>query len=178
MLFVNGSILFHLVPLLKSKGETESTAASLLSLQLFLLVPIVLATAWAADRVGGTRVLVAMMVMTLLGVVVLLAAQSLPMYILASSLLAFGGSHWAILWALLGRAYGRRHYNSIRMSVYSILIAGMSGAPLLAGVTFDATQSYTRWLQILVLVGLAGVATFMVTVKTELDPKLRTVRVV
>ena len=167
MLFVNSSIIFHIVPILGSKGESSEVAATLLSLQIFLSVPIVLFCAWAADRIGGTKVMVAMMLLTLAGVVALLHAQSLWGYVFASSLLAFGGSNWAILWAVLGRMYGRRHYNSIRMSIYSILIGGMATAPLLAGLSFDATQSYTTWLQLLIVVAAVGVAFFVATVKAE-----------
>ena len=165
MLFINLSIVFHMVPLVESRGESERLGATLLSLQLFLTVPIVLVTAWGADRLDGTRVLVVMMALTLAGVFALLAANSLLTYILAMGLLAFGGSHWAILWAVLGHKYGRRHYNSIRMSIYSILIAGMAAAPLLAGISFDATQSYDLWLQVLVVVGFLGTMTFVYGVK-------------
>jgi MFS family permease len=167
MLFVNSSIIFHIVPFLDSRGESTELGATLLSFQVFLIVPIVLISAWAADRIGGTTVLVAMMLLTVAGVFILMAANSVPVYVLASVFLAFGGSNWAILWAVLGRMYGRRHYNSIRMSVYSILIGGMAGAPLLAGFTYDETGSYDLLLKILVGVGFAGAALFVVTVKTE-----------
>jgi MFS family permease len=170
MLFINLSIVFHMVPLVQSRGESEGLGATLLSLQLFLTVPIVLVTAWGADRLDGSRVLVVMMALTLAGVLALLAADGLLTYLIAMALLAFGGSHWAILWAVLGHKYGRRHYNAIRMSIYSILIAGMAAAPLLAGISFDATQSYTLWLQILLGVGMLGVATFVYGVKAARIP--------
>ncbi len=167
MLFINLSLIFHLVPLMESKGESEGLGAGLLSLQLVLTVPIVLLTAWAADRFGGTRVLTGMMLVTTSGVVLLLAAESIWLYIPAMSLLAFGGSNWPVLWAVLGHTYGRRHYNSIRMAIYTILIAGMSGGPVLAGLSFDSTQSYDQWLQILLVVGAMGVLAFVLTVRSQ-----------
>ncbi len=163
MLFINSSVIFHMVPLMESRGEGESLGALLLSLQLLLTVPIVLASAWAADKVGGTRVLTGMMVFASLGVLVLLVAETRWVYVPAVALLAFGGSHWAILWAVLGRVYGRLHYNSIRMSIYSILIAGMSGAPVLAGLSFDIHDSYTPWLRILIAISAIGIVAFVVT---------------
>lgn len=176
MLSINLSIVFHLVPLLESRGESEGVGATLLSLQLFLTVPIVLGAAWLADRLSGTRVLMGMMAMTAIGVVLLLTANSIPLYVVAMMFLAFGGSNWPVLWAVLGHTYGRRHYNAIRMSIYSILIAGMSLGPLLAGVTFDATQSYDLWLQILLGVGAFGIATFWFAAKvaTALPSRLAT----
>jgi MFS family permease len=165
MLFINLSVVFHMVPIVESRGESEGFGATLLSLQLFMTVPIVLVTAWGADRVDGNKVLVAMMVLTTLGVLALIAADSLPAYVLAMTLLAFGGSNWPILWAVLGHTYGRRNYNAIRMSIYSVLILGMSAGPLLAGASFDATESYSLWLEILVGVGLAGILTFLIAVR-------------
>jgi MFS family permease len=133
-------------------------------------VPIVLVTAWGADRLDGTKVLVVMMVCTFLGVLVLLAAESLLVYIFAMALLAFGGSNWAILWAVLGRKYGRRHYNAIRMTIYSILTAGIAIGPLLAGISYDATDSYTPWLRMLIGVGLAGIVVFVYAVRAVRQP--------
>jgi MFS family permease len=100
----------------------------------------------------------------------LLAAEIVVAYILAMALLAFGGSNWAILWAVLGHKYGRRHYNSIRMTIYSILTAGIAIGPLLAGITYDANDSYRPWLQILIVVGVAGVAFFLYAVKAVREP--------
>ncbi|HEU0075984.1 MAG TPA: MFS transporter [Dehalococcoidia bacterium] len=170
MLFINLSVVFHMVPIVGSRGETQGFGATLLSLQLFMTVPIVLVTAWGADRVDGTKVLVAMMGLTTIGVLVLIAADTLVVYVLAMTLLAFGGSNWPILWAVLGHKYGRRNYNAIRMSIYSVLILGMSAGPLLAGVSFDATGGYSLWLQILVGVGVAGVLTFVMAVRAARAP--------
>ncbi len=173
MLFINLSIVFHMVPLVQDRGESEGLGATLLSLQLFMTVPIVLATAWGADRLDGTKILVAMMTLTTLGVLLLSQSSSLPAYVLAMTLLAFGGSNWPILWAVLGHKYGRRNYNAIRMSIYSVLILGMSAGPLFAGITYDATGSYTLWLHILLGVGVAGIATFLVAVQAAKAPMLR-----
>jgi MFS family permease len=172
MLFINLSVVFHMVPIVESRGESEGFGATLLSLQLFMTVPIVLVTAWGADRVDGNKILVAMMALTTLGVLLLTQADGLPSYVLAMTLLAFGGSNWPILWAVLGHKYGRRHYNAIRMSIYSVLILGMSAGPLLAGVTYDATGDYDLWLQILLGVGAAGILTFLVGVRAARAPAL------
>jgi MFS family permease len=170
MLIINVSIVFHMVPLVESRGQSEEMGATLLSLQLFLTVPIVLVTAWGADRLDGTKVLVVMMAFTFAGVGVLMAANHAAVYVLAMACLAFGGSHWAILWAVLGHKYGRRHYNAIRMSIYSILTAGIAAGPLLAGISYDATQSYDQWLQILLVIGAVGVATFLYALKAAKLP--------
>lgn len=171
MLMINISLVVHMVPLLVSKGESEAVGAGLLSFQLVLSVPIVLGGGWAADRFGGSRVLAFMMLATFAGVLVMLGASNVPGYLVANVLLAFGGSNWAILWAVIGHVFGRKNYNTIRMSIYSVLIAGMSLGPVLAGMAFDATHSYTLWLQLLLIAGVAGIVAFAVTVKSEVGAR-------
>ena len=173
MLFVSGSITFHLVPLLVWKGESANFGAILLSAQLTWTVPVVLGVSWAADRFDGTRIMAVMMTIVLLGVVVMLFAQEVWGYLLAVAMLAFGQSNWAILWATLGRQYGRAHYNIIRLSIYSILIAGMSGAPYFAGLSFDRANSYDPWLRILLFVGGLGVLCFVAAAFSRSAPGKR-----
>ena len=167
MLFVNSGIIAHIVPLLVWKGQTESVAALLLSLQLVWTVPVVLTVSWAADRVDGTRIMVGMMLVVLAGAVTLLMAQSLWSLTLAVMMLATGGSHWAIFWAVLGRQYGRAHYNTIRLCIYSVIISGIAGAPFFAGLTYDRTGGYGPWLQIILFVGVAGLIAFIVAAVTR-----------
>lgn len=167
MLFVNSGIIAHIVPLLVWKGQTENIGALLLSLQLMWTVPVVLGVSWAADRYDGSRIMLGMMAVVLAGAVVLLVAQSLWSLILAVMMLSTGGSHWAIFWAVLGRQYGRAHYNSIRLCIYSIIISGIAGAPFFAGLTFDRTGSYGPWLQIILFVGVIGLVAFFVAALTR-----------
>ncbi len=167
MLFVNSGIIAHIVPLLVWKGQTENIGALLLSLQLVWTVPVVLGVSWAADRYDGTKIMVGMMCVVLAGAVTLLIAQSLWSLILAVMMLATGGSHWAIFWAVLGRQYGRANYNSIRLCIYSIIISGIAGAPFFAGLTYDRTGSYGPWLQIILFVGVLGLIAFIVAAITR-----------
>ncbi len=167
MLFVNSGIIAHIVPLLVWKGQTENIGALLLSLQLVWTVPVVLGVSWAADRYDGSRIMLGMMAVVLAGAVVLLLAQELWSLILAVMMLATGGSHWAIFWAVLGRQYGRAHYNSIRLCIYSIIISGIAGAPFFAGLTFDRTGSYGPWLQIILFVGVVGLVAFFIAALTR-----------
>lgn len=167
MLFVNSGIIAHIVPLLVWKGQTENVGALLLSLQLMWTVPVVLGVSWAADRYDGSRIMTGMMVVVLAGAVTLLLAESLWSLILAVMMLATGGSHWAIFWAVLGRQYGRAHYNSIRLCIYSIIISGIAGAPFFAGLTFDRTGSYEPWLRIILVVGVVGLVAFVIAALTR-----------
>ncbi len=162
MLFANLSVIAHFVAILVSKGSTESTGAALLSVQFVMAVPFVIIGGWATDRFGGAKVLVGVMVGVTAGVGVLLWATDIWSYVIATVLLASGGAVWPVLWAGLGYVYGRAHYNVIRLSIYSILILGMSTGPYFAGLSFDRTGDYSSWLTTLLWVCAAGILTLVV----------------
>jgi len=167
MLFANLSVIAHFVAILVSKGSTESTGATLLSVQLVLSVPYVIVGGWATDRFGGAKVLVGVMMGVTAGVAVLLWATDIWSYVIATMLLASGGAVWPVLWAGLGYVYGRAHYNVIRLSIYSILILGMSTGPYFAGLSFDHTGDYSSWLTTLLFVCAAGILTLAVAAWAE-----------
>ena len=167
MLFANLSVIAHFVAILVSKGSTESTGAALLSVQFVMAVPFVIIGGWATDRFGGAKVLVGVMVGVTAGVAVLLWATDIWSYVIATVLLASGGAVWPVLWAGLGYVYGRAHYNVIRLSIYSILILGMSTGPYFAGLSFDRTGDYSAWLTTLLFVCAAGILTLMVAAWAE-----------
>lgn len=167
MLFANLSVIAHFVAILVSKGSTESMGATLLSVQLVMAVPYVIVGGWATDRFGGAKVLVGVMVGVTAGVGVLLWATDIWSYVIATLLLASGGAVWPVLWAGLGYVYGRAHYNVIRLSIYSILILGMSTGPYFAGLSFDRTGDYSSWLTTLLFVCAAGILTLSIAAWAE-----------
>jgi len=167
MLFANLSIIAHFVAILVSKGSTESTGATLLSAQLVLSVPFVIIGGWATDRFGGAKVLVGVILGVTIGTAVLLWATSIWSYSIATIFLASGGAVWPVLWAGLGYVYGRAHYNVIRLSIYSILILGMATGPYFAGLSFDHNGDYSSWLQTLLFVCAAGIATLTIAAWAE-----------
>ena len=167
MLFANMSVIAHFVAILVAKGSSESTGATLLSIQLVLSVPYVIIGGWATDRFGGAKVLVGVMVGVTAGVTTLLWATDIWSYVIATVLLASGGAVWPVLWAGLGYVYGRAHYNVIRLSIYSILILGMATGPYFAGLSFDRTGDYSSWLTTLLFVCGAGILTLLLAASAE-----------
>ena len=168
LIYAHSTLTAHLVPIIVWKGSTEALGAQLLSLHLILGIPIVLVAARATDRFDGPRVLVVMTVLSGLGSLVLIDAQREWGYWLAVALLAPSGTPmWAILWAVLGREYGRRHFNLIRGTIYGFLLTSASPGPVLAGLTFDRTGSYAQWLWVTVVLALIGVVAFLGAVRSQ-----------
>ena len=171
LIYAHSTLTAHLVPIIVWKGSTEALGAQLLSLHLILGIPIVLVAARATDRFDGPRVLVVMTVLSGLGSLVLINAQQEWGYWLAVSLLAPAGTPmWAILWAVLGRAYGRRHFNMIRGTIYGLLLTGASPGPMIAGLIFDRSGSYTPWLWVTAALAVVGIVSFTAAIRSQTPP--------
>ena len=67
-------------------------------------------------------------------------------------------SLYSLLWASLGRAFGRRAYSTIRGSVMAGSIGGTTGAPILAGFLFERSDSYALALWVIVGLWVAAAA--------------------
>ena len=53
-----------------------------------------------------------------------------------------------LTWAMIGDYFGRASYATLRGGVNTMVSIGALGAPVAAGIIFDATQSY-RWVLII-----------------------------
>ena len=168
LMLAHGTITAHLVPMVVWKGATEALGAQLLTVHLLLGIPVVVVAARATDRFDGPRVLAVMAALACLGSLVFLEAEQEWGYWVAVSLLAPSGTPmWAILWAVLGRAYGRRHFNVIRGTIYGLLLTGSSPGPVLAGLSFDRSGSYGPWLWVSVGVALVSVVGFLGALRSQ-----------
>ena len=168
LMLAHGTITAHLVPMVVWKGATEALGAQLLTVHLLLGIPVVVVAARATDRFDGPRVLAVMAALACLGSLVFLEAEQEWGYWLALSLLAPAGTPmWAILWAVLGREYGRRHFNVIRGTIYGLLLTGSSPGPVLAGLSFDRSGSYEPWLWATVGVALVSVVGFLGALRAQ-----------
>jgi sugar phosphate permease len=175
LMFVHGTVSAHLIPMVVSTGGSATLGAQLLSVNMVLGIPIVLIAAQISDRLDGPRVLMAMAALTFLGAWVLLQADHRSSYWLAIVLLAPAGTPmWAILWATLGREYGRRHFNLIRGTIYGFLLAGASPGPVLAGLIFDRTGSYRMWLWAMAAISVLAIGVFFIAFHRQLSRRRAT----
>ncbi|MDE2766264.1 MAG: hypothetical protein OXI25_07550, partial [Chloroflexota bacterium] len=61
----------------------------------------------------------------------------------------------------LGRAYGRRWFDTIRGWIYGMVLLGSGGWSYLPGLVFERTGSYDGWLTALVFLMLATSVVFL-----------------
>jgi sugar phosphate permease len=155
-----GSLGLHFIPILVSKGETTQTAALFAGLYAISTFPMVLLIGWLSDRFDGLVVLAFFALSMALAVFVLRSADAPSGYVLTVLLVSPVESIWPVFWAILGRAYGRRYFDTIRGWIYGMVLLGSSGWSYIPGVVFERTGSYDGWLTALVFLMIATSVVF------------------
>jgi sugar phosphate permease len=156
-----GSLGLHFIPILVSKGESTQTAAWFAGMYAVSTFPMVLLIGWLSDRFNGLLVLAGFAISLSLAVLVLRLSEAPPGYALAVLLVSPVESVWPVFWAVLGRAYGRRWFDSIRGWIYGMVLLGSAGWSYIPGVVFERTGSYNGWLTALIFLMIATSAVFV-----------------
>jgi sugar phosphate permease len=152
--------IVHFVPFMVWKGMSEGVAASMLGAFAFINLLSHFVLGWIADRVNKPK---------LLATCHLLPALSLPP-------LLFGAGYWQlwfftaaftlldasfpIVWATVGDLFGRRNFATIRGTMSFFYSWGSFVGPVMAGIIYDRTESYS--LVLWIFLGLLTAATALV----------------
>ena len=158
----------HFVPIMDWKGIDPVSAALMLTVSTAFGAVIALAAGRLADRFSPSLVAAIVALAAGTGVVTINVAEATWAIWAGALFVSASFSLYSLLWAAVGRAFGRRAYSTIRGSVMAGSIGGTTGAPILAGFLFERTDSYglALWL----IVGLWVAAAAFLSVAT---PKRR-----
>ncbi len=147
---ITGHIGFivHFVPIMVWKGTSEATGALLLGMLALLSVPLRILLGWVADRLPKTRVVAMGCGAGAIALLFLNYAQSGWQLWICIALLAIGDAAGPLSWILVGDFFGRQRYATIRgvMTAFTGIAAAVM--PIVAGMIFDATESYELMLWI------------------------------
>jgi MFS family permease len=137
----------HFVPIMVWRGFDEIEGALVLTVSAAASIPMVVIMGWLADRLGRLRVVAASSAVVLSGIMLLILTDPIWTIWVAALLIAPGYGMYPLLWALVGQAFGRRSFSTIRGAIMGAVIPTTVGLPLIAGVSFDLTDSYapTLW---------------------------------
>jgi MFS family permease len=140
---VNGAIA-HLSALLTDRGVTTRGAAYCIStIGATALVGRVL-TGVFLDRFFGARVSQAMLLLSMIGIVLLSVARTLPAGLVAASLIGFSmGSEGDITPYLLSRYFGLKRLSTLYALTWTAYAVGAAAGPLAVGRLFDSLGSYS-----------------------------------
>ena len=158
----------HFVPIMVWKGLDPVTGALMLTVSAAVGMLLALVAGPFADRFGPLNVAALVSLVAGTGVAVINVAEQEWAIWAGALLFAVYFSLYSLLWAALGRTFGRRAYSTIRGYVMAGQIGATTGVPIMAGVLFDRSGSYslTLWL----IVGLwAASALFLALAARQRD---------
>jgi MFS family permease len=149
---LNGSFV-HLVAFLISVGFSPQHAAMVAGTEAAVAVPGFLLLGVLCDRFTGRRVLPLILLVLAAGLLLLLGTGNpgtssifLVLFLLCYGLTA--GVTTAVIPVVLVESLGLRRFGSISGLVGLAGTAGIAGGPLVMGLIFDFTGSYTRSLEL------------------------------
>ena len=155
-----GALGIHFVPVMVWKGLTEVEGALMLTLWALSSVGTIVLVGWLADQLGRLRVGGAACLVIGGGVVLLnLGGSGVTLWI-AVFLLSASSGLFPVMWSALGEVFGRSSYSTIRGYMMAAQSIGTLGTPIMVGMSFDSTGSYTFPLTILSVMW-AGAAVFL-----------------
>jgi MFS family permease len=146
----------HFVPIMVWKGVDEVQGALILTVMALVSTPAVLVMGPLADRFGRLTVAGATSVLVAVGVVLLNLSNPVWSIWGAALIMAPNFGMYPLIWAALGHAFGRKAFSTIRGTVMALQVGLTMGMPILAGVLFDRTESYSSVLWIIAALWIAA----------------------
>jgi MFS family permease len=165
---INGAMA-HQVPLLTDRGVAASSAALTVSVLGGAGLAGRLLTGWLLDRLPGSWVACALLMLAAGGILLLARLASFSLGCVAAALLGFGaGGTSNTTPYLLTRYFGLRSFSTLYGLTWTFYaIAGGTG-PVLLGHVFDRTGSYTSTLTILGFASAFGAALMLLLPRYEI----------
>jgi MFS family permease len=155
--FAMGTMAAHQVAHVQDLGFSADSAALTMSLTALLSITGSLTFGLVALKVSSRRLTIIAFCFQTAGLIVLLLARQLPLIYVYAVLWGFGsGILFSAVPSMLGDYYGRAQYAQITGVASAIAIGSEALAPVVAGLIFDRTASYTTAFIILVVLAVVG----------------------
>lgn len=139
----SGAVFVHLIPYLVDRGFDRQTAANLLGLVALVSIPGRLLFGYLGDRMSK-RVLMGVTIgLEALGVLLLTFATTLPQVLLFIAAFALSMGTLPLIPAIRAEYFGLRSFATLSGIMWGVSTAGIVVGPVVAGLSFDLTGSYT-----------------------------------
>ena len=152
-------VAVHLVPRAVDTGVTSATAATLLAAVGLLSMVGSIAGGVVVDRVGARRVYIGAMVIEMAAFIWLTFSSTLWMFYVFAAVFGVAHGAWAPqIGVIIARVFGTRHMGAI----YGVVLIGAGiGAvigPIMAGLFFDLTGTYSVAFVLVAIIAALAVA--------------------
>ena len=155
------TIMVHLGPMLVDRGFSLQTVGFVISMYTAIGIGSTLVGGHIGDRIPIRQAIFGFSIMQSLGVIVLLAAHTLPAVFLFAFLMGLGEGRGSLTTAIRGVYFGRKSFASIMgMSMVPMNVLLLI-APLFAGFMFDQTGSYVVPFASVAIVSSSGASLFL-----------------
>ncbi len=158
------SVLPHSVAFLVERGFDKQVAAWAFGTTGVLSVIGIMATGWLSDRIGRLPVVTLSYLMTITGILCLLAVEVVPSLLLVYGFVVFfglmQGARGPILVALVAKIFAGGSIGAIFGTLSLALGLGAGAGSLLSGALHTYTGSYALSFAIAAAAAVVGLATF------------------
>ena len=156
------SIVVHQIPHLTDVGIPYQQASSVLGLMVLMSVPGRFVFGWLGDRFDKRVLLFLLCLQQGLGLFIFVNARTIELLYLFVLVYGLGyGGVIPLTIALRADLFGRRNYATIAGVSMSFTTVGTVTAPILAGLLYDTTQSYSLAFYIFIVLIIASGALFL-----------------
>lgn len=168
------AVAVHYVPIMVWKGMSQTEAAFLLGVQSFLSIPVTLLLGWLGDRINKAKLMAVCMLFAVASMLILIFGQQRWQIWFFLPLFTVVEATFPANWSCVGEFFGRTNFAKIRGVMVFVQAWGAVIGPVVAGATYDRTQSYVYLLWGLVGILLIASCLYATVVKPSHAPARET----
>ncbi|MEX2375606.1 MAG: MFS transporter, partial [Dehalococcoidia bacterium] len=165
-----GAMLVHFVPhVTEALDISLGVAARLVMLMTATLVIGMVGAGWLGDRIDKRLIIIVAMIMHLVAMIVLAFVSALVLVAAAAALQGLAwGARGPLTQALRADYFGTASFGKIMGFSAMIIMLGMTVGPLVSGIIYDSTGSYTP--AFLLMAGVVALGTLCFVFATPPTP--------
>jgi sugar phosphate permease len=162
-----GALLVHFVSHVTDELDISlAVAARITMLMTVMLVIGMVSAGWLGDRISKLLIIVTAMVMHSVAMILLATVSTIALVAFAAGLQGLAwGARGPLTQALRADYFGTASFGTIMGFSSLIIMMGMTAGPLVAGVLYDRTGSYTMGFLVLAAAAAAGAVCFLFATK-------------
>jgi MFS family permease len=152
----------HIIPILAGRGYGLATGAAVISTYAMVCAGWQIVVGWLLDKAQSPKIVAPFYVVSVLGLLLLEGADSVPLLLAGGVLLGIGmGAEYGALPYLVSRYFGMKHFGAISGVVYSTVILAQGVCIVLTDVDYDLNKSYNLALHVIDLTIVFGAILLM-----------------